>query len=388
MLCNIDDTLMEDARRIFTFLCFVPRLLSVPELLEAIAIDTKEPKGLNRKRRLQNFDDILEICPGFIEVIDATTKVKRLGVDREKSRQIVRIAHFSIQEYLESERIRGSKAANHSLNKATARTEVAEACLLYWLEEDFNNAALDHSIYEAMPLAKFAAKSWYPCYQDAIVPATRLESLILVLFQRPCSYAKWANPCDYLVPWPPLHPIVSAAEFGLDRVLSELLKMDEMNTPSLPFESTSSILSLALAVALRKGYESTVQILIDAGAHLNGTPLIAEMCASRYGNKGVIQTLIEAVKDLDCEGGKYGKILRSFLKSHVPTLMRTLIEAGADVNAQSGGGWNRVASCNRLWLRRNNPDTKRCRSYLDGKMREQPGRAIHLKPEGVIVWDL
>lgn len=54
------------------------------------------------------------ICPGLINVNHDPKKSG--GIDNESgSSVIVVIAHFSVQEYLESDRIRHQKAANYSL---------------------------------------------------------------------------------------------------------------------------------------------------------------------------------------------------------------------------------------------------------------------------------
>lgn len=49
MLCNIDDHLIEDARRILTLLCFAARPLTVPELIDGIAVEIEGSIGLNPK---------------------------------------------------------------------------------------------------------------------------------------------------------------------------------------------------------------------------------------------------------------------------------------------------------------------------------------------------
>ena len=122
MFCNINHHLVEDARRILTLLCFAVRPLKVQELIDGIAVDINGSIGLNRSRRLQDADDIREICLGFIDIgLDAGhSNEDYYEVD---STPTARIAHFSVQEYLESERIRYQKAAIFSLNSPTAHAD-------------------------------------------------------------------------------------------------------------------------------------------------------------------------------------------------------------------------------------------------------------------------
>ena len=124
MLCNIDDYLIKDARRILTLLCFAPRPLTVREVIDGVAVELNNSIGLNRKRRLQDSNDIREICIGFIDIglgADHTSETYR----EEELTPTVRIAHFSVQEYLESERIQYQKAAIFSLTSITAYAEIA-----------------------------------------------------------------------------------------------------------------------------------------------------------------------------------------------------------------------------------------------------------------------
>ena len=52
MLYNIDDHLIEDVRRILTLLCFAARLLTVPKLIDSIAVEIEGSIELNPKNRL------------------------------------------------------------------------------------------------------------------------------------------------------------------------------------------------------------------------------------------------------------------------------------------------------------------------------------------------
>ena len=67
MLRNIDHSLVEDARRILTLLCFASRPLTVREIIDGVAVEINTSTGLNRKRRLQDSNDIREICVGCLQ---------------------------------------------------------------------------------------------------------------------------------------------------------------------------------------------------------------------------------------------------------------------------------------------------------------------------------
>lgn len=67
MLCNIPEESVEAARRILTLLCFSSRPVTVPELIDGVAVNVEEPQGLDPRRRVEDVDDLREICPGLIE---------------------------------------------------------------------------------------------------------------------------------------------------------------------------------------------------------------------------------------------------------------------------------------------------------------------------------
>ena len=158
MLCNIDHGLVEDARRILTLLCFAVRPLTVRELIDGVAVKINDQPGLNYKGRLQGFSDLHTICPGLIDI----------NLDTTQETETVQIAHFSVQEYLESERIRHQKAAIFSSVSLTAHSEIAQICLVYLLEHDLSSSPLDQNVLEKFPWAHFSAMYWNHHYQNAV----------------------------------------------------------------------------------------------------------------------------------------------------------------------------------------------------------------------------
>ena len=104
MLCNIDESSIENSQRILILLCFVARSLTVPELIDGIAVDIDSAR-LNVKRRLQNADDIHEICLGLVKVNIVRNIDENILFDGEMQIETICIAHFSVQEYLQSKLI-------------------------------------------------------------------------------------------------------------------------------------------------------------------------------------------------------------------------------------------------------------------------------------------
>ena len=222
MLCKIDPALIKDARRILTLLCFASRPLTLPELVDGIAVEITEPTGLNKDCRLDDYIDIHDICPGFVS----------LNVAGETF--VVQIAHFSVQEYLESDRIRQQKAMIFGLNRVRAHAEIAQICLIYLLEPNLSSSVLDQNDLEEYPLARFAAWYWHVHYKSTANPASILDTLVSRLFKQKESFVTWVklHDVDYTrengsASFP--IPIYYASLLGLDQTVHDLLNTKQQD---------------------------------------------------------------------------------------------------------------------------------------------------------------
>ncbi|KAK4178755.1 FAD dependent oxidoreductase-domain-containing protein [Triangularia setosa] len=220
MLLNINPDWAEDARRILTLLCTATRPLSIFELIEAIAVELGDPPSFNRDRILVGEDDVLYICPGLLEF------------DQDSN---VRIAHYSVQEFLQSDRISDSRASTYYVENRAANTEIATICLTYMLDPDISllvdqlySKAKSKEKQDAelsqMPLMFYAAGSWKAHYNAADKMNSTLHSLILQLF---CSienkgsqtlFLRYIKPDHCIFTVPSMSAIVSASENGFDLV--------------------------------------------------------------------------------------------------------------------------------------------------------------------------
>ena len=226
MLCKIGPRSIEYARRMLTLLCFASRPLTLPELIDGIAVSTTEPTGLDKERRLEDYNDINDICPGFTSLSVAADEVPT-----------VQIAHFSVQEYLESDRI-PQKAMIFGLNSVRAHAEIAQICLIYLLDSELSSSVLKEGIVEEYPLADFAAIHWYSHYKSTADSASILDTLILRLFQQKESFMTWINLHDVENPdknnrASSPHAIYYASLLGLDQALHELLNTKQQEGISI-----------------------------------------------------------------------------------------------------------------------------------------------------------
>ena len=358
MLCNIDDSLIEDARRILTLLCFAVRPLKVRELIDAMAVEIGSSTGLNRRRRLQDAGDIRRICPGLIDIeIDAgETCEAHMTEDQTLT---VRIAHFSVQEYLESHRIRDQKAAVFGLFSVEGNAEIAQICLIYLLEHDLSYPVPEQELAERFPLARFAARYWVRHYpRHAAKAYATLDHLVLALFLSRQSFTTSVrlfdmnsySPTDSLftrrlneTP----SPVLYASCLGLKRTLPALMTNGQEANLSLSSSSIEDadlqdvICDSPLQAASINGHLEIVQTLLENGADINaqggryGNSLQA---ASLNGHYEVVRMLVENGADINAQGGRFGNALRAASDSGHDHVVQLLLEHGADIHAQGEDG--------------------------------------------------
>ncbi|MCJ1423797.1 hypothetical protein MMC29_001682 [Sticta canariensis] len=355
ILCNIDHHWVEDARRILTLLSFAARPLTVQELIDGMAVEIEDPPRLNFKRRLQDFEDLCAICPALID-IDVT------GTNYEKHlTSTVRIAHFSVQEYLESERIRDQKAAIFGLSSSTAHAEIAQICLVYLLEHGFSSSELDKKVLEDYPLAHFAAVHWIHHYKNAMKPIVRLDEFILRLFQHQDSFVNWIKLHDADQNWPHIDfsrsfhtiaaPVYYASLLGLNHLLNQLTTahVEDTTTPASSLMFTSKITRLvnaeggthgnALNAASYWGHEKVVQLLLDNGAEVNaqggrfGNALHA---ASSRGYEKIVKLLLDNGAEVNAKGRSCDNALYAASSGGYERIVKLLLDNGAEVNVQGG----------------------------------------------------
>ena len=362
MLLNIAPASKESARRILTLLCFAKRPLTIPELIDAIAVELGDSPRFNPDRRLETMDEIHKVCPGFIEVDEPLVEVDEhldkvdefeefdehaLIIEPRPEPTTVRIGHFSVQEYLESDRILHRKAAEFSVRKREAHTEIACICLTYLLEPALSTSM--HQL-EEYPLAMYATKTWYIHLLSGDQSDDRVQRQALRLFQNAAEFDNWVKIYDVDYPLngarKKASPVYYASLLGLDLILSKILDESVASSYSPCGQEVSSIIEAqggfygnALSAAVGEGHESTLRLLIEKGANVNadnGNPRTALHLASANGHKAIAELLIEKGADIHAKQFSYGTALHTAAETGQKAIVELLIEKGADVNVQSG----------------------------------------------------
>jgi len=138
------------AHRLLQCLTVAVRPLRVEELAEILTVDFSTPEGIPKLNEALRWEDheqaVLSICSSLIAVIDD-------GVSR-----LVQFSHFSIKEFLTSDRLVTSTmdaSRYHHILLEPAHTIMAQACLGVLLRFDSHT---DEASIMSFPLAKYAAE--------------------------------------------------------------------------------------------------------------------------------------------------------------------------------------------------------------------------------------
>ena len=341
ILCSIADEYVEDVQRVLTVLCFSTRPLTVEELIDAHAVDLGESPHLDRGRSYEQ-DDLVDICLGLNEI--AVTEN-----ENGQETSTARIAHFSVLEYLQSDRILQGNAKRFAIRSAPANTEITQICLVYLLEPMLSSGALEITKLREFPLAHFAAMHWYHHYGNSGEWRPKIEQLLLELFKNDKGpFTTWIRLHDMDFPEPLIQdelptdnmasPLYYAALLGLDSVINYITKFSIRDAN---LRETVNIqggrYGNALQAASSGGHEKVVQRLLDQGADINaqgGRYGSALQAASSEGHEKVVQRLLDQGADINAQGGYFGNALQAASFRGHEKVIHMLLDHGADINAQ------------------------------------------------------
>ncbi|RJE17605.1 Ankyrin repeat protein [Aspergillus sclerotialis] len=343
ILCGIAVEYVEDVRRILTLLCFSTRPLTVNELVDAHAVELSEPPRLDRDGRSYEQDDIVDICLGLIEI--AATED-----DNRRTTLVVRIAHFSVQEYLQSDRILQQNSRIFAMRSASTNTEIAQICLVYLLEPALSRGVLDEVKLKEFPFALFAAMHWFHHYANSKEGKTGIEGLVLRLFEDEAkSFATWIRLHNIDRPWMTCRdfgypiadmasPLYYAALLGLEFVSNSIIADDtgEANLPGT-VNAQGGHYGNALQAASSGGHAKLVQILLDRGADVNaqgGHYGNALQAASSGGHANLVQILLDRGADVNAQGGFHGSALQTAADGGHENIVQMLLDRGADAQGR------------------------------------------------------
>ena len=350
---------LQDAVQALQWLCFSIRPLDLPEMVEILAIQNGNGGGFFPDERLPDPEDVMVVCSSLIscntdysidDPIDNSVAESTHsnssgndsgdgGIEQRGTRQI-RLAHFSVKEYLLSDRC----ALQSDLQTQTCHAVIAEGCLRYLLHLS-EDSPLTKEVVDQYPLARYAAEYWWQHAQkiESTSGCAVFKLASKLLTNENSALLSWVQLYNVDQPWEASdmtltisnvpQPLYYAASIGVPEVVRSILQNNTDINAQGGFHDN------ALSAASVRGYEKVVQILLDAGADVNaqggdwGNALSA---VSGCGYEKMVQILLDAGAGVNVQGGDWTNALSAASVRGYEKVVQILLDAGADVNAQRG----------------------------------------------------
>lgn len=129
ILLDIYEDFAQEAQRALQWISFSPHPLKAAELAEAMIIHPEYDGCLDEDDRTDPAS-IFEILPaGLITAVRGPLWNPHRGQDQ----LFIQLAHFSVKEYLTSDRVLNSPACKFHFGETTARITIATSCMAYLL---------------------------------------------------------------------------------------------------------------------------------------------------------------------------------------------------------------------------------------------------------------
>jgi ankyrin repeat protein len=300
ILSNIDESWSQYVTQILEWLVFSATPLRLTEVAELVAIDIDDDPAFDPDKRLEEPTDILTMCSSLITITKEKVRhqderwmnyedMSDESVDYEDIvynpesysdgftkdttpedfTKIVRLAHFSVKEYLVSRQIRVGPTVQHSIREIPVNTVIAEICLVYLLQFDKPDSLNSQSL-ETFPLLNYASRNWVTHARIADNNSDRLTSLIETLFVNEHVYRNWIRVFDPEKPgerpsvWQysvlPCSPLYYCSLGGLLEPTKRLIQK------GVNVNLEEGDLGCPLLAALRNRHENIARLLVDFGA--------------------------------------------------------------------------------------------------------------------------
>jgi ankyrin repeat protein len=337
LFLDIDPNYQQDAKYALAWLAFSGRPLQLAELAEAIAIDPTSNRPFDPEERFPDPESVFHILSSLITVSsDENWDQAFDSPDTFGSAVTVQLAHFSVKEYLVSDRILESPARYFAASTSVAQRFISECCLIYILQYVFTPLTKDSTQFVTFPLLDYASAYWY-MHLSLVAPEQQqsLNPLAIRLLLDNSALRSWLQ----------IHTPLQTSIMGvgrLEEVESPLVYASDMGLFSVTrqlladgCDPNESCRDPPLHLAARRGHENVVALLLDYGAKINvkniegHTPLHS---AVQYeGNISVVQILLNHGADVNTANNHGSTPLFSAVYGDHGDIARLLVERGARV---------------------------------------------------------
>ena len=252
-------------------------------------------------------------------------------------KQQVRLAHFSVKEYLLSDR----HAFRSDFQVQICHAKMAESCLRYLLHIS-NTECLTKELVDQYPLARYAAEYWWQHAQQLDYMSVTVLYLALKLLNDSTALLSWAKLYDVMAPHrdPEMalttsdlaQPLYYAASTGLPELVQSMFH------ETIDIDAAMGRYDNALRAASRHGHKKIVRIFLNARTNINAKKYdngCALQVASYYDHEEVMRILLNAGVNTNADEGRYGNALEAAARRDSESICQLLLDARPTFNRRS-----------------------------------------------------
>uniref|UniRef100_A0A8H7NI02 protein S-acyltransferase n=1 Tax=Bionectria ochroleuca TaxID=29856 RepID=A0A8H7NI02_BIOOC len=360
---RINPNQLSTAKRLLQFLMYSERPLKLDEAVDVIAVNPSSQPAFTPENRMPIPEEIIRYCSSLVILARKSVQSYQLDTDTVEQITEIQLAHFSVKEYLLSDRLDPDFA--EGLDEISAKASIVDVCLSYLLA--IHKLCSPLEARQQYHLTEFSAQYWMKHAKDvessyeAIIPSVKRYFLCQNAFQFGCQvddlYMRNVDriPALYYaslwgLPYSSIFLLQKGADINAQggeygNALQATLAGGHLEMAQMLLEKGADInaqdgyFGNALQTASVGGYLEMAEMLLEKGADINaqgGEYGNALQAASEEGHLEMAQMLLEKGADINAQGGKYGNALQAALARGHLEMAEMLLEKGADINAQGG----------------------------------------------------
>ncbi|KAI9776989.1 MAG: hypothetical protein M1839_009133 [Geoglossum umbratile] len=350
ILLSIPKDCYQEAHAVLQWLTYSRRPMSLAEVAEAISVD-RDNQIFDPENRMLDVSSILNICSSLVTLLERKTT---FGVVQTEEMRELRLAHYSVKEYLVSKRIQESKANRFAVKETEAHEYMGESCLIYLLYFNQPDSISGHHPVN-YPFLMYAVKYWHGHRRAILDASPGITDLSMALFdtKRGAQFFNWLKLYDPGYFWTRIDPkgeikkdvlVNYACRLGIFEVVEMLLASGaDVNTTASANSGRT-----ALEVASWGGYFEVVERFLAAGADVNTVPSIndgwtALQEASRGGHLKVVEKLLASGADVNTATSRGWTALKAASTGGHIKVVERLLAVGADANVATSADYSQTA---------------------------------------------